>query len=102
MATARDPASFARLRELFHAAVDLSPDEQRRFMAALPADERTHLTELAELLAANLQSGDPAAVLAENSQPLHAGADLTGRRLGAWQLERLLGLGGMGAVYLAE
>lgn len=102
MATARDPAAFARLRELFHAAVDLSPDEQRRFMAALPTHEQAHLTELAELLAANLQSGDPAAALAENSQSLQAGADLAGRRFGAWQLYRLLGLGGMGAVYLAE
>ena len=33
---------------------------------------------------------------------MNAEPDLSGRRVGAWQLERLLGQGGMGAVYLAS
>lgn len=102
MAPARDPAAFARLRELFHAAVDLPPSEQAQFLAALTADDRTYLAELAELLAANLQTGEPAAALAAESRELLAEADFTGRRLGVWQLESLIGEGGMGAVYRAE
>ena len=33
---------------------------------------------------------------------MNAEPDLSGRRAGAWQLERLLGQGGMGTVYLAS
>lgn len=101
MAPARDPAAFARLRELFHAAVDLPPEEQAKFLAALPTEERTHLAELTELLAANLQTGDPAAAFAVSTEALQADTSLAGRRLGVWQLETLIGQGGMGAVYLA-
>jgi hypothetical protein len=45
-----DRASYARLRELFHAAVELPPDEQARFLDGLESEERR---ELAELLTAN-------------------------------------------------
>jgi len=89
-----DRASYARLRELFHAAVELPPDEQARFLAGLESEERG---ELAELLAASAKTGDPIAALA----PIDDVVDLSGQRVGAWQLEKLIGQGGMGAVYLA-
>lgn len=102
MAHARDPAAFARLRKLFHDAVDLPPGEQAQFLENLQPDERTYLGELAELLAANLQTGDPTAALAQGSVETESASDLSGRRLGVWRLESLLGHGGMGAVYLAS
>ncbi len=102
MAEARDPASFARLRELFHAAVELTPDQQAQFLATLEVNDQIFHGELEELLAANQRTGDPIAALAVPRVLPDIDVDLSGHRAGPWLLERIIGQGGMGAVYLAS
>jgi serine/threonine-protein kinase len=101
-----EPAErFARLRELFHASVELDPGERRRFLASLTTTDAELLDDLQGLLAAEAAAGDfLGAAVAEQEQAMRVemGGGVEGRRLGPYQVERLLAEGGMGAVYLAR
>ena len=97
-----DPAERALVEELFHAALTLPEPERSAFLRAQLGDREPLLEELDQLLALHEQqerSGSwPHPVLApEELEP-----PPVGRQIGAWRLERLLGEGGMGAVYLAR
>lgn len=91
-----------RLRELFDAVVDLPAAERRAALERLAgpdealAREVLGLIDEAERTSPGLRSGD--APLADPAGPA---ADLVGQRLGSYDIVRLVGLGGMGAVYEA-
>ncbi len=98
--TDRSPDLIGRLRGLLDQALDLGPDEREAWLAELrrtaPADAR----ELEGLLAAE------ASLDSEGFLETGAGAapvpGLAGWQLGGWTLERPLGQGGMGTVWLAR
>jgi serine/threonine protein kinase len=89
------------VRLLFHELVDLSPAERERILAErrVEADVRAEVESLLGFHSADALTGCVANVAAEllyscgASEPLHCGQ---------YQRVRLLGSGGMGAVYLAE
>jgi tetratricopeptide (TPR) repeat protein len=97
---------FPRLRELFHELVDLPAGEREKRLAGLPGEDGDLLQPLRELLAASDAAEDPvAAALSEietELEPDPAGTALVGRRIGAWEVVRLIGHGGMGSVFLAR
>src|SRR5262245_26563462 len=93
---------LARLHELLDQTLDLEPEARARWLEALRRERPGEAAEVARLLAAEagldaegfLSSG---AVGVDDSGP-----SLAGRRLGAWTLDRPIGQGGMGTVWLAH
>ncbi len=100
------PEHFERVSELFERALALTGDERAQFVAALVDEPPGVVAELNSLLVAHEQTGhvlfdrpgdEIAAGLAEASIGLPAPT-----RIGPWRIERELGRGGMGIVYLAR
>lgn len=104
---ALDPQRWQLLTELFDRALELDAAGREALLAATGDDAVR--AELRRMLAADT-SGGPlhtanASALRGHAERLlsedEAGALPIGRRLGVWRIERLLGSGGMGRVFLA-
>ncbi len=88
------------LEPLLNQALELAPDERTGWLATL----RTTSADLADDIGALLSDRDAAEASGFLSSPLEAMpvAQLAGMTLGGYQLDRLLGGGGMGTVWLAH
>jgi serine/threonine protein kinase len=88
---------FRQIRNLFDAALERSPDTRNAFLQEACHGDEELLVEVGRLLAAH---GEPTAWIDESvlGEPLPR---LEGRRVGAYEILRQLGEGGMGSVYLA-
>ncbi len=97
---------FERVREIYHAALDQPSDQRAVFLEQVCSGDAGLRQEVLSLLAAQAQAGTflatvPGAAL--DTQPAGpAGAPLTGRVLGSYEILSPLGAGGMGEVYLAR
>ncbi|MGQ0736668.1 MAG: tetratricopeptide repeat protein [Acidobacteriota bacterium] len=101
-----DPSHLPGISELLEHALSLASAERGQYLADLAASNPERAVEVAALV----RDHDAAAEWLDRlAQGLAADADLElevarlrDARVGPWQLIRLLGRGGMGAVYLAE
>ncbi len=91
---------LAALHALLDEALDLTPAERAAWLARLRQERPAHAAEIERLLEeeAALDARQFLTPGAAAGQP----ATLAGRRLGNWTLERPLGQGGMGTVWLAR
>ena len=104
-----DAETWRRLRPLLDQALDLPAGERERFVADLPPDAADLREPLRRLLSGQANTrpifdegaAQFAAPLLER-ELLADTEDTLGLRVGAYRVTRLLGVGGMGVVYLAE
>ncbi len=94
-----DRETWTRVKGLFEQAVDLPAGEGRALLERACAGDSGLLDEISSLLEAHrlsVEDGDLQSPFLEAPDPA------LGRRVASWRLDRLLGTGGMGAVYLAS
>jgi eukaryotic-like serine/threonine-protein kinase len=98
--TAQD-AQWPRIKQIVAGALDLPAQERAAYVAGSCGEDAALRREVESLLAAHQQAGTfletPASVIA--AAPV---ADLAGRTIGSYAIERRIGAGGMGEVYLAR
>src|SRR5262245_55640165 len=88
-----DPDRWHRVEELYHAALALSAGERTGFLARTCPDDDVR-REVESLLAQSFGS--------RLSIDVAAALPLIGRSLGSYQVQSLIGMGGMGEVYRAR
>jgi len=101
------PARLERVRELFEAALEEPTAARAAFLSRACGDDAALYVEVESLLAALERGGQTwdrpgdsllAAALADRAIDENDGA-VIGRRIGVYEITRLIGYGGMGAVY---
>ncbi len=100
------PERWKRIEELYHAAHARSPDQRAAFLADACRDDEVLRREVEALLKGTHSDdgflAEPPLVLPAHMVSELAPADMTGASLGGYQIQMLLGAGGMGEVYRAR
>jgi eukaryotic-like serine/threonine-protein kinase len=100
------PERWKQIERLYDAALERDADRRTAFLdQACEGDEELR-REVASLLASDEQAGSflaaPATEVMARSVAAEGASSLIGRLIGAYQVQSLLGAGGMGEVYLAR
>jgi eukaryotic-like serine/threonine-protein kinase len=103
-----DPERWQTVREIFRGALELEPTARPPYLDRACGGDRELCAEVESLLAAHGEAGEflePRSAVGEPGRTApgpEPAEDAEGRRVGAWELSRRIGSGGMGTVYLAE
>ena len=101
----RNPDAWRHVHELFHLALERQDSERLRFLDEACGGDTVLRAEVTSLLQAHTRASQflesPASSGSPASSPADPGA-LVGRDVGQYRIERMLGRGGMGVVYLAH
>ncbi len=101
-----DSAHWKKIQDLFHAAADLPPQEQRAFLKNACGDDDKLAAEILTLLAEDSQGSSlldrDVAHIAGQVFDESAATSLAFKEFGPYRIKQMLGEGGMGVVYLAE
>ena len=96
-----DPGYFAEVEDLFFDALELPPNQRETWLQEKCQDRQEIYTEVQTLLEAHVSSEE---FLSESPDltGIAACPDLSGRRLGSYQVDTEIAKGGMGRVYSAD
>ncbi|MEJ0034959.1 MAG: serine/threonine-protein kinase [Gammaproteobacteria bacterium] len=96
-----EPATLARVEAIFHEALELPAQQRDEYIDRRCGDDRALAAEVRSLIQA---SESESALGRERAASARATRTIAarGRRIGAYEIDRLLGRGGMGSVYLAH
>ena len=97
-----DPARWQRLSALLDEALELGSEARAAWLARLAADDAAMADELRSLLADHRASDDARFLTGTASSRPPGTRALAGQTFGAYTLERPIGQGGMGSVWLAR
>ena len=87
------PEYFERLQELFEKALERPPEERDDFIRSAAPDDEKLRSEVNALLAAHYSDDG------RLSGPVVTNDEWIGKKVGSYEIIRLIGVGGMGAVY---
>jgi eukaryotic-like serine/threonine-protein kinase len=94
------PSDWPEIERLFHEAIDLSPRERHALLASASANVKAEVESL--LIADDNQSLTASPVhLAADFMECQPGTLASGQRIGNYEIESLITIGGMGEVYRA-
>jgi TolB-like protein/tetratricopeptide (TPR) repeat protein len=102
-----DPVRWAQAHDIFHAALELPPDQRAQFLESACGADDALQAEVSSLLESDLQAGDfieqPAAALLATGKAIAFTPRLAGGAvLGRYEILEFLGAGGISEVYRAR
>jgi eukaryotic-like serine/threonine-protein kinase len=101
-----EPERWARITEIYHATITRPPEERASFVGQECHGDESLRKQVEAMVKSHERSGDfiesPAFAIAPELLIEAQTVDLIGQSIGHYQVESLLGVGGMGQVYLTR